>query len=150
MADRKSRIYELRKMTIENSQGTSYDIRDICVDFAYYESIDSPFIRCDFTILDSTDFNKTLMGGEKVMIDMFTASSGKKPLKCELRVHKIGSIIKSERGQMYILHTVSPEMYNNEMSKVFKAFGPGQSSKDVDNIPRHICCLLYTSPSPRD
>ena len=107
MADRKSRIYELRKMTIENSQGTSYDIRDICVDFAYYESIDSPFIRCDFTILDSTDFNKTLMGGEKVMIDMFTASSGKKPLKCELRVHKMTASLSLSGDDVYLTHGIT-------------------------------------------
>ena len=149
MADRKSRLYELRKMSLENAAGDVYDIRDICVDFAYYESIDSPFIRCDFTILDATDFNKTLMGGETILIDVFTASSGKTPLKVELRVHKIGSIIKSERGQMYIIHTVSPEMYNNEMSNVFKAFGPGKSTKDVDNIPRHICKKYLDSKSKK-
>ena len=120
MADRKSRLYKLTKMEIETIGEENYDIRDIVMDFSYYESIDCPFIRCDFTILDSVDFNKTLMGGELIHVKIDTNSSGDQPLNVKLRVHKIGSIIKSERGQLYIIHCVSPEMYNNEMEKVFK------------------------------
>ena len=47
-------------------------------------------------------------------------------------------MIKRERAQMFVLHCVSPEAYNNELNKVFNAFGPGEGSKNVDNIPRHI------------
>ena len=149
MADRKSRLYKLTKMEIETIGEENYDIRDIVMDFSYYESIDCPFIRCDFTILDSVDFNKTLMGGELIHVKIDTNSSGDQPLNVKLRVHKIGSIIKSERGQLYIIHCVSPEMYNNEMEKVFKAFGPGKSTKDVDNIPQHICKKYLKAPNKK-
>jgi len=144
MANRRSRQYELKKIELEvvNSGGGSnaYDIKDIVADFEYIESIESPFVRCDFTIVDSVDFNKTLQGGEIINIDVVTDSAKGKHLKMKLKVFKIGSIIKSERGQMYILHCASPEIYNNEMSKVFKSFGPmGGGAKNISNIPKHLC-----------
>lgn len=138
MTERLSRQYKIKKLDIELANGKSYDIRDIVADFQYHEAIESPFIRCDFTILDAVDFNKALQGGELITVELETESSKGQPLKFTNKVWKIGSIIKSERGQMYILHTVSPEMFENELNKVFEAFGP-ESKKDVDNIPKFIC-----------
>ena len=42
---------------------------------------------------------------------------------------------------MYVLHCVSPEMYHDEMNKVFKGFGPGEKSKAPKEncLPRMIC-----------
>ena len=137
MADRKSRLFQIDKMEIETSTGDKYDFRDIMESMEYYESIDSPFLRCDFTIIDSIDFNKLLIGGEKISVKVVTNSSGEKPIELKLRVFKIGSLVKQERGQIYILHCVSPEAYANEMNKVFKPFGP--IGKNVENIPKHIC-----------
>lgn len=139
MANRRSRSHKLTKLELTPvGGGKGYDIRDIVSDFAYTESIESPFVRCDFTIIDSVDFNKTLQGGEEISIELETDSSKGDPLEITLKVFKIGSIIKSERGQMYILHCSSPEIYKNETMKVFKAFGPMEGAVSEDNIPKHL------------
>ena len=138
MANRRSRLHELKKIEIELVGGETYDIREIVVDFTYYESIESPFIRCDFTIADAVDFNKTLMGGEIIHVKLECESSKGDDMDMKFRVYKIGSIIKSERGQMYILHTATPEIYSNEMKKVFKSFGPMDGAKNPDHIPKHL------------
>ena len=136
----KPREYVLDKLEIEMISGKKYDIREMVIDFAYHESIESSFLRCEFSILDTLDFNRLLQGGETVTIKATTATSVDKiPLEVDLLIYKIGSISKSERGQLYILHCVSPEMYNDESNKVFKAFGPGQGALDADCIPRMIC-----------
>jgi len=136
----KPREYVLDKLEIEMISGKKYDIRELVIDFAYHESIESSFLRCEFSILDTLDFNRLLQGGETVTIKATTASSVDKiPLEVDLLIYKIGSISKSERGQLYVLHCVSPEMYNDESNKVFKAFGPGQGALDGDCIPRMIC-----------
>ena len=138
--NRNNRAFELKKMEIELVNEEVFDIQDLVVDFEYHESIESSFLRCDFSILDSIDFNANLQGGEKITIQMATESSlDHGSLDTTLQVYKIGSIIKSERGQMYILHCVSPEMYHDEMTKILKAFGPGKGGKDVENVPKHIC-----------
>ena len=136
----KPREYVLDKLEIEMINGKKYDIRELVIDFAYHESIESSFLRCEFSILDTLDFNRLLQGGETVTIKATTATSVDKiPLEVDLLIYKIGSISKSERGQLYVLHCVSPEMYNDESNKVFKAFGPGQGALDGDCIPRMIC-----------
>ena len=138
MTERLSRQYKLKKLDIKLSGGDTKDIRELVADFQYHEAIEAPFLRCDFTILDAADFNKGIQGGEEITVELETDSSKGQPLKFTNKIWKIGSIIKSERGQMYILHTVSPEMFNNELNKVFDAFGP-ESKKDKDNIPLYIC-----------
>ena len=138
MANRRSRQHELKKIELELVGGEAYDIRDIVADFTYYESIESPFVRCDFTIVDAIDFNKTLMGGETIHVKLECKSSKGDDMDIKFRVYKIGSIIKSERGQMYILHTATPEIYSNEMKKVFKSFGPMEGAQNKDHIPKHL------------
>tara|TARA_B100000427_G_scaffold98542_1_gene81055 strand:+ start:15197 stop:16768 length:1572 start_codon:yes stop_codon:yes gene_type:complete len=138
MANSESRKYELKKLDITMSNDKTYNIKNIVMDFTYHEAIDASFLRCDFSILDAVDFNLGLVGGENVEIDLVTESSKEDPLKVKLKVYKIGSILKQERQAAYILHCVSPEMYFNEINKVFKAFGPG-SKKDVENVPKYIC-----------
>ena len=143
-----SRGMTVSKIELITMEGKKWNIEEMVMDFEYYESIEAPFLRCDFTILDAVDFNLNLQGGEKVNINITTDSAIKdEKLDVTLQVYKIGSIVKSERGQMYVLHTVSPEMYNNEQFKVFQAFGPGKGATDKDNIPVSYTHLtLPTTP----
>lgn len=136
-----ARDFDIQKLQLETSDGKKlYDMTEMVLEFQYHESLESSFLRCDISILDAIDWNHNLKGGEKVILKMVTGTAVRSDhLDCELMVYKIGSISKTERGQLYILHCVSPEMYADEMNKVFKAFGPGEGAKDVDNIPKFIC-----------
>ncbi len=136
-----ARDFKIQKLQLETANGKKlYDMTEMVLEFQYHESIESSFLRCDISILDAIDWNKNLQGGEKVIIKMVTGTAMREDhLDTELTVYKIGSISKTERGQMYILHCVSPEMYHDEGNKIFKAFGPGDKSTDVDNIPKYIC-----------
>ena len=136
-----ARDFEIQKLQLETANGKKlYDITEMVLEFQYHESIESSFLRCDISILDAIDWNKNLQGGEKVKIKMVTGTAIRGDhLDCELTVYKIGSISKTERGQLYILHCVSPEMYHDESNKIFKSLGPGEKSKDVENIPKYIC-----------
>ena len=136
-----ARDFEIQKLLLETADGkTVYDMTEMVLEFQYHESIESSFLRCDISILDAIDWNKNLQGGEKVIIKILTGTALRKDyLETELTVYKIGSISKTERGQLYILHCVSPEMYHDEGNKIFKAFGPGEKSIDAENVPKYIC-----------
>mgnify|MGYP001186646907 FL=1 len=136
-----AREFHIKKLLLKTADGKkTYNIEDMILDFQYHESIESSFIRCDISILDAIDFNLQIFGGEEVEIQLSTSTAfNGEDLHTKLKVYKIGSISKTERGQLYILHCVSPEMYHDESNKVFKCFGPGEKSKDVDNVPKHIC-----------
>lgn len=122
MAENQSREFKCNKITLKTIRDEKeYDLKDMVGNFLYYESIEAPFVRIELTMIDSIDFNLNLQGGEEVSVNLKTLSSdGKGELKLDFRVYKIGDIIKSERGQMYKLFCCSPEMYNNELNKVFK------------------------------
>ena len=47
----KPREYVLDKLEIKMLKGKKYDIREMVIDFAYHESIESSFLRCEFSIL---------------------------------------------------------------------------------------------------
>jgi|TARA_Y100000033_G_scaffold5128_1_gene4263 hypothetical protein len=152
MAEQKSRQFELKKITLTTNSDKEMDIKAMVPDFKYYESIEAPFCRLELSMVDSVDFNLNLTGGEKVEVDLVTeAADGKGKLKLQFRIYKIGKIIKSERGQMYIIYCCTPEMYNNEINKVFKAFGAISegSSKDEDHIPKHIVKKYLKAPGKR-
>tara|TARA_B100001094_G_scaffold292878_1_gene312386 strand:+ start:2945 stop:4483 length:1539 start_codon:yes stop_codon:yes gene_type:complete len=136
------REYLMKQLELETIHGETFDIENIVVDVAYHESIESAFLRADISVVDASNFYQRLQGGEKIHINCVTATAlDKEPLQTTLQVYKIGSVIKAERGQMYVLHCVSPEMYHDEMNKVFKGFGPGEKSKAPKEncLPRMIC-----------
>ena len=115
-----------------------YDIGDLVASVEYYESIDSPFLRCDISIVDAIDLYKNIRGKEIVKLKITSESSKDDPLEVIFRVFKMGSFIKNERAAMYILHCVSHETFLNEANRVFGAFGPCEKHKDKENIPQYI------------
>ena len=55
-----------------------YDITGMIAEFQWYETIDSPFIRCDITMLDTIQFGDNLFGDEMVKL-CFETYAGVKP-----------------------------------------------------------------------
>ena len=118
-----------------------YDITGMIAEFQWYETIDSPFIRCDITMLDTIQFGDNLFGDEMLKL-CFETYAAVKPenrgtrdpereiIDHDLQIYKIGSVSKMERKKAYILHCASPEVYLNEANRTFGGYGP---------------CLLYTS-----
>ena len=115
-----------------------YDIRDLIASIDYYESIDSPFLRCDISIVDSIDLYKQIRGKEVIKLKITTESSDSDPLEVIFRVFKLGSFIKNERAAMYILHLTSHEAFLNEANRIFGAFGPCEKHKDKVNFPKYV------------
>lgn len=122
------------------------DIRDMVADINYYESIDSPFLRCDITIVDAVDLYKNIRGKEVVKVKMTSESSDDDPLEVVFRVFKMGSFIKNERAVMYILHCTSHESFLNEARRMFGAYGPCEKHKNKPQLPKYICKDILKAP----
>ena len=121
---------------------TKYDIKALIAEFTWMETIDSPFVRCDMTLLDSIQFGDVLFGDEMVKLCFETYASidpeqrnsrnaKKTRIDADLQIYKIGSIIKNERAKVYILHCASPEVYLNEANRTFGGFGPHAQKPDT-------------------
>ena len=122
--------------------GEKFDIQPMIAEFQWYETIDSPFIRCDISILDTIQFGDNLFGDEMVKIS-FETYAGVTPdnrnqkdperevIDHDLQIYKIGSVVKSERKKAYILHCASPEVYLNEANRTFGGYGPYAKRPEV-------------------
>lgn len=139
-----AKSFKLSKVDVIFADGSKSDIRDLVGEFNWFESIDSPFIRCDFAILDSIQFDDNLLGSELIDITFesyagtasdtsktYNKRTKKEVIKHQLQIYKIGSVVKQERVKMYILHTASPEIYKNESERAFGQFGPASGRADI-------------------
>ena len=108
------------------------DFRKLCSGFNYIESIDSPSVRMEIAMFDTIDLISSMTGNEFIQITIETDSAPGVELEIMQRIFKIGEITKSERAQLYVIYTVSPETINNETNKVFKSFKDDIGSAHVD------------------
>jgi hypothetical protein len=134
-----SKDYKLKDLTVI-VRDKKYDIRNLVAEFSWYESIDSAFVRCDISLLDSIQFDDELRGDEYISISFETfasvsknsgARAKKTPVTYLLQIYKIGNVIKRERAKVYTLHCGSPELYNNEANRAFGAFGPNAKKPKI-------------------
>ena len=114
--------YKLASIDITLSDKKLYNIKGIVSEFTIFESIDSPAVRAEFLIADATDFISNIYGNETIELELATDSDTSISYKLRQKIYKIGSNIKNERMQMYVLHTVSEEAITNESNRVFKTF----------------------------
>ena len=108
------------------------DVRKLCSGFNYIESIDSPSVRMEIAMFDTIDLISGMTGNEIIQITIETDSAPGMELEISQKIFKIGEITKSERAQLYVIYTVSPETINNETNKVFKSFKDDIGSAHVD------------------
>ena len=125
-----SKSYKLSKIDVLIGD-KKVDIRELVSEFNWFESIDSSFIRCDFTILDTVQFDDNILGSEIVHITFESTTEKKSRIQHTLQIYKIGSIVKQERAKLYILHCSSPEIYENEANRAFGQFGPVSGKTDI-------------------
>jgi len=126
-----AKSYKLSKVDVILSNGEKVDIREIVSEYNWYESIDSAFIRCDFTILDTIQFDDEILGSEQIDITFESTMYKGSRIKNSLQIYKIGAVVKQERSKLYILHCASPEIYQNEANRAFGQFGPVSGKVDI-------------------
>ena len=98
-----AKSYKLTKVDVILSNGENIDIREIISEYNWYESIDSAFIRCDFTILDTIQFDDQILGSEQIDITFESTMYKGSRIKNSLQIYKIGAVVKQERSKLYIL-----------------------------------------------
>jgi hypothetical protein len=125
--------YKLASIDITLADNKQYNIKGIVSEFTIFESIDSPAVRAEFLIADATDFISSIYGNETIELELATDSDTTVSYKLKQKIYKIGSNVKNERMQMYVLHTVSEEAIRNETNRVFKTF-KGTASDTVRKV----------------
>ena len=126
-----AKSFKLTKVDVLLGEKNKVDIRELIAEYHWYESIDSAFVRCDITLLDTINFDEELLGSEIIHLTFESQLAKDSRIKTELQIYKIGNVIKRERSKLYTLHCASPEIYENEANRAFGQFGPVSGKTDI-------------------
>lgn len=134
MANVNNKSIELIRATLSDVKGTEYNITPICVAFAYYEDIFSPFVTAVLHVVDSgmnLIGSLPIQGGEKVYVKIKDVKDN--IFEYELHVWKIYNRQFNKNTQSYNLALISKEgLYNEGVRITEKLSGlPDKIVKDI-------------------
>jgi hypothetical protein len=118
--------YSLESLTFVSSSGTKVDLKQLLVEFSYYEDIYSFTTSGHITILDAKGFMELfkLTGNEFLELDFGKTKTGSNRTKKTFRVYKIGDRIPqgNQNSEIYTLYFCSEELILSEQNKVSKSY----------------------------
>lgn len=125
--------YSLDSAKLTSSTGKTYEIKDLVAGIDFYESLLSPYIKCDLTIIDSANLLESapLIGQEKIEL---VITEAKQKIKKTFYVGSIDNYLKANlTTAAYTLSLITPEVMRNSLSLVSQAF-PGTIDESIDKI----------------
>lgn len=127
--------YAIESVLLTSSVGKEHEIKDLVVGFDFYESIVSPYIKCEVSVVDAANMIELipLIGQEKVKIhikDLNTNSI----IKRDFYIASVTNYVKGNaQSAMYVLKLVTAEYMMNSLSLVSQAF-TGPISTSINKI----------------
>jgi hypothetical protein len=127
--------YSVDSVVITNVTGNEFEIKDLIVAIDFYESLSSPYIKCELAIADAANMIETIpiVGQEKVKLIIKDLNIGN-TIKRTFYVSSIQNYTKgNNQSALYILKLVTEEYMMNSLTLVSQAF-TGQINKSIDTI----------------
>lgn len=127
--------YSIESVLVTSVNGTDYQIKDLVQGVDVYESLSSPYIKCELLIADASNMIELIpiIGQEKVKIiikDLITNNV----IDRTYYVSSIQNYVKgNNQASVYSLKLVTEEYMMNSLSLVSQAF-TGQISASIDLI----------------
>lgn len=123
--------YSIESVLLTSSVGKEHEIKDLVVGFDFYESLVSPYIKCEVSIIDAANMIELipLIGQEKVKIHIKDLNT-KNLIKREFYIASVQNYVKgNSQSAMYVLKLVTAEYMMNSLSLISQAFtGPISTS----------------------
>lgn len=127
--------YSIDSAIITSVNGTEYEVKDLVQGIDIYESLSSPYIKCEILIADAANMIELIpiIGQEKVKLvikDLVMNNT----ISRTYYVSSIQNYIKgNNQASVYTLKLVTEEYMMNSLSLVSQAF-TGQISKSIDML----------------
>ena len=125
--------YSLDSLKLTGSNGKTHEIKDLVAGIDFYESLLSPYIKCELAIIDSANLLEMvpIIGQEK--IELVLTESNKK-IKKTFYVGSVNNFLKANlTTASYTLSLITPEQMRNSLTLVSQAF-PGTISETITKI----------------
>lgn len=127
--------YSIESVVITSSTGKEYEIKDLVLGVDFYESLSSPYIKCELSIVDAAGMIETIpiIGQEKVKLIIKDLNTNN-VIKRDFYAASIKDYNKANTSSaIYILKLVTPEYMLNSLKLVSQAY-TGPISQSVSNI----------------
>ena len=130
--------YWLESLIFVTTSGAKIDLKQLLVEFSYYEDIYSFTSSGHITILDAKGFLEIfkLTGNEFLEVSFGKTKTGPNGTKKTFRVYKIGDRFPqgNQNSELYTLYFCSEELLLSEQNKVSKSY----KGKNITNIIKDI------------
>lgn len=133
----KSNEYAIESVVLTSTTGKETEIKDLIISVDFYESLLSPYIKCELTISDATNLIEVIpiIGQEHVKLVIKDSNINNKITR-EFYVASVQNYFRANaQSSMYVLKLVTPEYMMNSLLLVSQAY-TGQISKSVEAIVR--------------
>jgi len=127
--------YSIESVSLTSSTGKDYQIKDLIVGIDIFESLASPYIKCELSIVDAANMIESIpiIGQEYVKMSLKDLNTNTK-IQREFYIASIGNYTKgNSQTAMYVLKLVTPEYMMNSLTAVSQAF-TGPISKAVETV----------------
>lgn len=127
--------YAIESVLLTSSVGKEHEIKDLVIGFDFYESIVSPYIKCEVSIIDAANMIELipLIGQEKVKIHIKDLNTNS-VIRREFYIASVQNYVKGNaQSAMYVLKLVTAEYMMNSLSLVSQAF-TGPISTSINKI----------------
>lgn len=130
--------YSIDSVIITSAVGVDKEIKDLVMGVSFFESLYSPYIKCELSIADAANLIETIpiIGQEKIKLIVKDHNTNK-VIKREFYVSSVQNYVKGNaQASMYVLKLVTPEYMLNSVGTVSQAYnGPISNiiSKVVEN-----------------
>jgi len=130
--------YAIESVIITSSSGREYEIKDLIGSVDFYESINSPYIKCELSVVDAAGMIETIpvIGQEKVKL-IIKDQNTNTTIKRDFFVASVQDYVKGNTSSsIYILKLVTPEYMLNSLGLVSHAY-TGPISVSVEKIVKN-------------
>lgn len=125
--------YSINSAKITSSTGETVEFKDLIAGIDIYESLLSPYIKVELTIVDSANLMEStpIIGQEKVEIEII---EGNNVINRTFYVAGMSNFIKANnQAAMYVLKLITPEQMMNGLTLVSQSFS-GSIDESIDKI----------------
>lgn len=125
--------YSIDEATLTSSTGETFKFKDLISGIDIYESLLSPYIKVDLTVIDAANLFETapIIGQEKIDL---TITEGSNKIRRTFYVAGMSNFIRgNSSASMYVLKLITPEQMMNSLLLVSQSF-TGTIDQSIEQI----------------
>jgi hypothetical protein len=142
--------YQLKTLVLLSPAGGSFDLKNVLVEFSYFEDIFSAFTSGRILVNDAQGFIEKLhlSGNEYVRLSFTKAGDTANTIDKLFRVYKISNrqLLENQTTEGYIINFCSDELFVSEQYRVSKSYKNKKISDIIDDITKNYLMIPSNKP----